>query len=138
MIVVADTGAILALIDAHEEHHAVLRQHYESAPQRWVLPWAILQEVDYLLSAHLGPRAQESFMADLASGAFVVEWGRQEDLPAAERLTRKYRSLCLGLVDSVVIVIAERLKAAAIATLDHRHFGAVSIRGTPKLLPRDA
>jgi hypothetical protein len=33
---------------------------------------------------------------------------------------------------------AERLKATAIATLDARHFGAVKLRGAPKLLPRDA
>jgi hypothetical protein len=30
------------------------------------------------------------------------------------------------------------LGAAAIATLDLRHFGAMRINGTPALLPRDA
>jgi len=29
------------------------------------------------------------------------------------------------------------LRAEAIATLDHRHFGAVSIKGNPPLWPRD-
>lgn len=37
-----------------------------------------------------------------------------------------------------MIAVAERLNAKAIATLDLRHFGAVEIRGRPKLLPRDA
>jgi len=46
-------------------------------------------------------------------------------------------SLRLGLVDGVVISVAERLRARAIVTLDVRHFGAVAIRGRPKLLPRD-
>jgi len=32
----------------------------------------------------------------------------------------------------------ERLGAAAIATLDLRHFGAMKINGAPALLPRDA
>ena len=50
----------------------------------------------------------------------------------------RYRSLGLGLVDTVVIATAERLRATAIATLDVRHFGAVPIRGQPKLWPRDA
>jgi hypothetical protein len=40
-------------------------------------------------------------------------------------------------VDAVVIAIAERLRPAAIATLDLRHFAAVAIGGTPKLFPRD-
>ena len=46
--------------------------------------------------------------------------------------------LRLGLVDAVVMAIAERLRAEAIATLDLRHFGAVKIAGSPRLLPRDA
>ena len=40
-------------------------------------------------------------------------------------------------MDAVVIAVAERLKAEAIATLDLKHFGAVKIRGGPRLLPRD-
>jgi hypothetical protein len=41
------------------------------------------------------------------------------------------------LVDAVVIATAERLRADAIATLDLRHFGAIKIAGSPRLLPRD-
>jgi hypothetical protein len=40
-------------------------------------------------------------------------------------------------VDGVVMGVAERLGADAIATLDLRHFGAVEIRGRPALVPRD-
>ena len=56
------------------------------------------------------------------------EWGRQADLGAAQAMDRRYRALRLGLVDATVIVVAERLRADAIATLDLRHFGAVNIR----------
>ena len=80
---------------------------------------------------------RETFLADLADGAFSVEWGRDEDLAVARRIHTRYRSLRLGLVDAVVIATAERLKAEAIATLDLRHFAAVSIKGNPRLLPRD-
>jgi uncharacterized protein len=78
------------------------------------------------------------FLEDLAAGAFTVEWGSAEDVQRANVLHGKYRALRLGLADGVVIAIAERLRAKAIATLDLRHFGAVAIRGRPKLLPRDA
>ena len=53
-------------------------------------------------------------------------------------MNSRYASLKLGLVDAVVIAIAERVGAETIATLDARHFGAVAIRGKPKLFPRDA
>lgn len=137
-MIVADTGALVALFDRSDRHHDEVRRLYEADPDAWVLPWVILPEVDYLTSTHLGPRAQDLWLADLASGAFSVEWGRPDDLSVAERICRRYRTLRIGLVDAVVIAVAERVRASAIATLDLRHFGAIAIKGRPKLLPRDA
>ena len=136
-MIVADTGAIIALIDADDRHHRELRGVFEKDPDAWVLPWAILPEVDYLVGAHVGSRAQDAFLADLSEGALRVEWGVEEDLARAQGLNRKHRALRLGLVDAVVIAVAERLGAESIATLDLRHFGAVAIQGNPRLLPRD-
>ena len=137
-MIVADTGAILALLDKGDRHHAAVRELYEDRPDDWLLPWAILPEVDYLVSSELGARAQEAFLTDVAEGSFVVEYGKQEDIVRAHAIGRKYRALGLGLVDAVVMAIAERMRAEAIATLDLRHFSAVKIPGSPLLLPRDA
>ncbi len=137
-MIVADTGAILALLDAGDRHHAALRTIYEGNPEAWVLPWAILPEVDYLVASYLGTKAQTAFLTDLAEETFAVEWGRESDLYAANRICQRYRALHLGLVDAVVMAVTERLRADAIATLDLRHFGAVSIKSRPRLLPRDA
>jgi uncharacterized protein len=136
-MIVADTGAILALLDRSDKHHDAVRAIYEKDPDGWLLPWAILPEVDYLVATELGAKAQEVWLGDLASGAFIVEWGRDADLAAADRIDRRYRALKLGLVDAVVIATAERLGADAIATLDLKHFGAIRIKGNPGLLPRD-
>lgn len=136
-MIVADTGALIALIDADDRHHAALRDLFDSDPDAWVLPWAVLPEVDYLLGAHVGGCAQEIFLADLAAGAFNVEWGEGSDLERAKELNELYRGLGMGLVDGAVMAVAERLGARAIATLDLRHFGAVEIRGGPSLVPRD-
>ncbi len=137
-MILADTGAMLALIDRNDRHHEALVAIYRANPDGWVLPWAILPEVDYLVASEIGPHAQDAWLGDLASGAFPIEWGRDGDLEAAARINRRYKALRLGLVDATVIALAERLKAEAIATLDLRHFGAVRIKGTPRLLPRDA
>ena len=137
-MIVADTGALIALFDRSDRHHDAVRRLYEDNPDRWVLPWAVLPEVDYLAATHLGPRAQDLWLADLASGAFSVEWGRPDDLAVAERICRRYKNLRVGLVDGVVVAVAERLRATAIVTLDLKHFGAIAIKGKPRLLPRDA
>ena len=136
-MIVADTSAIIALLDASSEHHGVVRDLYQGNPHAWTLPWAILPEVDYLVAKLLGAKVREAFIRDLANGAFVVEWGSDDDFTAARQIDHRYKSLQLGLVDAVVIATAERLEADAIATLDLRHFGAVSIKGAPRLLPRD-
>jgi len=137
-MIVADTGALVALFDRSDRHHDAVRRLYEENPDRWVLPWAILPEVDYLTATHLGRRAQDLWLADLAAGSFNVEWGRPDDLTIAERICRRHKALRVGLVDAVVIAVAERLRARAIVTLDLRHFGAIAIKGRPLLLPRDA
>jgi predicted nucleic acid-binding protein len=136
-VIVADTGAIIALLDRKSRHHRLLADLFADEGEEWILPWAILPEVDYLASEHLGSKAQDAFFDDVASGAFVVEWGDDTDIGRARDIHRKHRALRIGLVDAVVMATAERLGARAIATLDLRHFGAVAILGNPILLPRD-
>lgn len=136
-MIVADTGAVIALVDADDRHHESIRQLFEQNPDEWVLPWAILPEVDYLLATRVGARAQSAFLDDLAAGAFAVEWGDQADVQRANSLCDQYADLKMGLVDGVVIGVAERLEATAIATFDLRHFGVAVIEGRPLLFPRD-
>jgi predicted nucleic acid-binding protein len=85
----------------------------------------------------MGPRAEEAFLADLANGVFHIEWGREDDVVRAHALVRQHHALEIGLADGIVIAVAERLRASAIATLDLRHFGAIPIKHRPALLPRD-
>lgn len=136
-MIVADTGALVALVDADDKHHTALRQLYVDDPDSWVLPWAVLPEADYFLAARVGADIEAAFLADLADGIYAVEWGVEADLQRAHELSRQYRGLSLGLVDAVVMAVAERLRAEAIATLDLKHFGAVKLAGAPRLLPRD-
>ncbi len=136
-MIVADTGAVIALIDSDDQHHETLRTVFEAEPGLWVLPWAILPEVDYIVSSRLGETAARTFRADLADGLFNVEWNRGSDLQRAVELDERYADLSLGLVDTVVMAIAERLDAQAIATLDLRDFASVELAGRPALWPRD-
>lgn len=136
-MILADTGAVIGLMDARDPQHAVLSELYVQDPDSWVLPWAVLPEIDHILAARVGAHVEAAFLADLDDGRYAVEWGDAEDVARAHELNRQYRALNLGLVDGVVMAIAERLKAEAIATLDLKHFGAVKIAGAPRLLPRD-
>jgi predicted nucleic acid-binding protein len=85
----------------------------------------------------MGNEAADRFRADLATGAFAVEWGADDDLHRANQICTQYAALELGLVDAVVAAVAERISAKAIATLDLRDFAPLVLRGAPRLLPRD-
>lgn len=136
-MIVADTSAVVALLDRRATDHDAIRRAYQERPAEWVLPWAILPELDYIVAARLGATVAGTFREDLAEGRFMIEWGRIGDLRRAVDLHATYGSLQLGLVDGVVMAVAERLRARAIATVDLRDFAAVSLEGRPQLWPRD-
>jgi len=137
-MIVADTGGILALMNAEDRHHAAVKRLYEEDPS-WILPWAILPEVDYLAGKRLGDHAARAFIEDIKDGTFTVDAGVARDLPRAAELVAKYEGLNLGLVDAVVMAEAERHKARVIVTTDGRHFRAVKLRidPAPRLVPLD-
>ena len=133
----ADTGAVVALIDRDDQHHEVLRRAFEAEPDAWVLPWAVLPEVDHIVASRLGHQVARAFRSDVAAGAYTVEWGDASDLVRAVEIDRQHADLAMGLVDAVVMAISERLGAKAIATLDLRDFAAVELAGQPALWLRD-
>ena len=51
-------GRFLCFLDADDRHHKSLRRLFEENPGAWVLPWAVLPEIDYLAPAPLGAWVQ--------------------------------------------------------------------------------
>ena len=136
-MIVADTSALLGLLDRGSRSHGALAEAFRACRDQWVLPWAILPELDYMIPRTVGPAVHRAFHADLEEGCFAVEWGGWADVRRALELDRAHRGLSFGLVDGVVMAVAERLEAQAIATLDLRDFGAVKLKGQPAIWPRD-
>ena len=136
-MIVADTSGVLGLLDRRNSRHTALVELFRSHRGEWVLPWATLPELDYMVPRAIGPAVSQAFRSDLAEGLYAIEWGGAPDLRRALELDRTYRDLSLGLVDAVVMAVAERLEARAIVTLDLRDFGAVTLKGEPEIWPRD-
>jgi predicted nucleic acid-binding protein len=96
---------------------------------RWVIPWAVLPEVDHLATRRMGAAVARAFSEDLRDGAFRVDANVEKDLARACELRRKYSALALGLVDTLVMAQADR--AQAILTTDGHHFRAVKLAIAP-------
>ncbi len=140
MTVVADTGAIYALYDADDSHHAAVVASLQRERGPVVVPMAILGELDYLLREFLGIDAELDFLDSLVSGGFVLEPVTKSDLERCREILERYRDLDPGLVDAAVIATAERLRTRRILTVDERDFRTILDRGGKpfQLLPADS
>ena len=66
--------------------------------------------------------AEAEFLRSIRAGQVMMVPLTAADLDRMAEVVETYGDFPLGLVDAPVIAVAERLKADAIATLDHRHF----------------
>ena len=140
MALIADSGGVYALYDASDRHHAAARAVLRKERGPFIVPMAVLGELDYLLREFLSINAELDFLEAVASGAFTLEPLTAVDVARCRELIETYRSLDLGLADSAVIATAERLGVDRILTVDERDFRAVrSKSGKPfAILPADA
>ena len=121
---ICDTGALLDYLVAGSTDHRPFRAAIDRARTRYV-PGLVLTELDYFLRAER--EAMESFMADLATGAFTYASPTLEQLVRATEIDRRYADLRLGLVDASVVALADQLGIRRIATRDVRHFASVRL-----------
>lgn len=95
-------------------------------------------EADYLILTRLGVDVQVAFVADLAD-AYRVDSLDPTGLALAADICDRYRDLEVGLADSSMVVLADRWSTTTVATLDERHFHAITplADGSFRLLPAD-
>jgi len=112
-------------VDADDRHHRACLELLETHPGPLIVPTLVVTEVSYLLATRLGIEAEVRFLGDLASGAFHVEAVAPGDWIRIAELVARYHDLPLGTVDASVVVVAERLRASTIATVDRRDFSVI-------------
>ena len=106
---------------AYRAVHATLREERGQL----VIPAPVTAEADYMIRTRLGVAAQRSFLAELASGRFVVSGLTREEHETALRLHDQYLDLDLGLADLSVIVLVARFGTDRLLTFDQRDFRPV-------------
>lgn len=123
MLVVLDTGPLFAAANADDPFHQAARDLLRRTDLEFAVPTLCIGEAAYLINRDLGPRAEAAFIAGCA--ALNVHHPTSQDFGAMARLMQDYLDFPLGVVDASVVVLAERLGAETIATLDHRHFRVI-------------
>lgn len=125
MALVLDTGPIVALLDAADPEHDRCVAMVGSVGEDLVVPAAVLVEVDYWLLKLYGHEPWQTFVEDVARGAYRLHPLGEQTVTRAAQLEREYATLDLGLVDATVIATCEELNEPKVATLDRRDFSVV-------------
>ncbi|GAA3797925.1 type II toxin-antitoxin system VapC family toxin [Streptomyces chiangmaiensis] len=134
MRLIVDAGPVFAYLSADDPDHARSVALLESFDGELVIPQLVLAEVSYFINTRVKravgtKKAADTELAlieDITAGAFRVEPVEEQDWPRIAELISRYRDFPLGITDASVMAAAERLHTPKIATLDARHFHAVT------------
>ncbi|WP_271253481.1 type II toxin-antitoxin system VapC family toxin [Pseudanabaena sp. Chao 1811] len=133
--VIADTGAIIALLDEDDKHHAAVVEVAQSFDL--LIPVTVLPEVDYLVTKYLGEAVVRSFLEAMTEGAFIYLPIEIEEIRRTTEIMARYSDIPIGFVDASLVALAESHNIHKILTLDRRHFNIIRPEGIDylELLP---
>lgn len=139
-MIVCDTGPLVAAADRDDADNRACTDLFTSlhlARRPILVPTLVVAEVGYLLGRAGGSRIESAFLRSIAQQTITVVNLELDDYERMADLVDTYADFPLGTTDAAVVAVAERLRVAEVATLDHRHFRAVRPRHVPAftLLP---
>jgi hypothetical protein len=126
LLAILDSGPLYAATNAGDSFHRLCAELLRRSDVEFVVPALCVGEVAYLAARDLGPIAEATFVAGCRH--LDIRHPAPDDFARMAALMTQYADFPLGAVDASVIVLAERLGADSIATLDHRHFRAIRPR----------
>jgi len=119
--VIVDTSALLAFFDASEPDHEAVSEVLAAADALVVSPY-VVAELDYLVGTRHGVDEELAVLDELTGGGWDLPGFDREGLRRCREVISRYRDQAIGVADASIVVLAERYRTRAIASLDHRHF----------------
>jgi len=125
-MLIVDTGPLVAYLNRNDPDHGRCAALLESRTDDLLVTPYVVTEACYLVAKYVGADAEINLVEALAGGDLSQVDIAAGDLIRMAELMRQYRGFRLGIADASVIAVAERLGADEVATLDRRHFPAVT------------
>jgi len=129
---VVDTGPLLAAFNQKDPLHSVWGPWLADYPGELVVPYPVLVETCWSLERW--PRIEASLIQSVVDGELTLYVPIDEDLARIAHLVEEYHDLPLGIVDSSVVVTAERLGISDVASIDNhlrivrpKHLSALNV-----------
>lgn len=123
----ADTGALLAYLDAADKWHERCRSAFGELWLPLTTSTAVLTELFHLVGD--SPREMDVTWKFVRSGALTIAPISDRDLPDIETLMRKYRDRPMDYADATLVHLAQRESLSTAFTIDHDDFETYRIGG---------
>ncbi|HSV65791.1 MAG TPA: PIN domain-containing protein [Mycobacteriales bacterium] len=136
-MLIVDAGPLVAYLNRKDPDHLRCAKLLDSRTDDLLVTPYVVTEARYLVGKYVGPAAETNLVESLAAGDLTQVDIGPADLDRMTQLMRRYQDVPLGVADASVIAVAERLGLTEVASLDHRHFDAITPSHTSafKLLP---
>ncbi len=117
--VLVDAGALIAVLDRSDAHHAKVVAALASIRDPLITVWPALTEAMHLVAEM--PKAPGILLQMIEDDTVTLADLAGADMPRIGELMRKYADLPMDFADAALVYAAERLGLNRILTLD-RHF----------------
>jgi uncharacterized protein len=123
----ADTGAILALLDRKDDWHLACYEQFQRFRLPLVTSEAVLTELFHL--ARSDRRGMESVWTFVRSGALKLAEIQNSELPELHALMSRYWDRPMDFADATLVHLAKRESLSTIFTVDQDDFETYRIDG---------
>jgi len=119
-LILADTGPLVALIDADDTYHDGCVIAAVSIREPMLTVWPVITESMYFLRSV--PDGQDLLWEMVEKGNLRIADLDMDDCGRMRFLMRKYRDLPMDLADAALVALAERERFNRVFTIDRRGF----------------
>lgn len=124
-MIIVDTGILVAVANGTDRWHQPATELLRSRQREMIVPAPVIVESAWLIASEMGNHAEAAFIAAMGRGELCIEDLQAVDYQRASELLATYHDNNLGLVDTCVMAVAERVRAIVIATINPRDFRIV-------------
>lgn len=111
-----DTGPIVALLNAREQHHAWATARIKEHPAPFATCEPVISEALHLLEQT--ERGADRLLALLERGFLRIEFELEDQLPPVAKLLRRYANVPMSLADACLVRMTELDEQRGIFTFD--------------------
>jgi len=123
----ADTGAILAILDQDDRWHPLCSETFGQLRLPMLTSEAVLTELFHLFAKT--PHEMRSAWNFIRSGAFSLAIIAESELPQIQDLMTRYADHPMDFADATLVYLAERESISTVFTVDHADFSTYRIGG---------